>query len=61
MENFFAIVCGPDSFNSGQEPIAHFYEVSKAYWNFVLYKMRGKPSLDKLLSAGGFSSSVLLG
>ena len=63
MENCVAIICGPDSFNLGQEPIAHFYDVSKAYWNFVLYKMRGTPSLDKLhvLSAGGFSTSVLLG
>jgi hypothetical protein len=31
MENFVVIVCGPDSFNSGQELVAHFYEVSKAY------------------------------
>lgn len=61
MENFVAIVCGPDSLNSGQEPVAHFYEVSKACWNFVLYKMQGTPSLGKLLSAGGLSSSVLLG
>ena len=31
MENFDAMVCGRDSLNSGQEPVAHFYEVSKAY------------------------------
>ena len=31
MENFVAVVCGPDSFNSGQELIAHFYEASRAF------------------------------
>jgi hypothetical protein len=60
LEDFVATVCEPDSCNSGQKPVAYFYEISKAYWNLVLYTMRGTPSLDKLLSAEGFGSSGLL-